>query len=507
VAFAADGVREFQKLAGEVRSFQRVSGATAEDASRFVAVFDDLGISAEVGAKAISKMTRDLDTGKLQQFGVEIAKNKDGTTDLTETLLNVADAYARTTDPAQRAEMRFAAFGKQGDQLIPVLEKGRKGLDEFFKGAEKGGQILDQKDLDKAEDFRLAMDALNDAQRGLKMSLGEGLIPALTQLATGAATATDALDRITKPIGGLAGIVSGTTSHLIGGAGWLGVFGDKSKDAGDKAGEAGEQVDGMGDASDEASGKVAKLTEAEKAAIKVSEDRRKAILGIRDAVIELFNSDLSYRNSIEATNEGLRTLYEKQVEVAEATRQHGAKSIEAHDAQIALGDALRGVEGDMLGQAAAAVRLAEDQAKANGTTLTAEQRTSLYLQELEKLRQNMAPGSPLIATIDGYISKLRAIPSTISTGLNIIFPKDFHVSGSGNVQYRAHGGPVSAGFPYIVGEQGPELFVPGKSGTIVPNGAGGATINVYPPATMSPDEVARALVRWLKNGGTIPGLN
>jgi hypothetical protein len=36
--------------------------------------------------------------------------------------------------------------------------------------------------------------------------------------------------------------------------------------------------------------------------------------------------------------------------------------------------------------------------------------------------------------------------------------------------FRAEGGPVSANSPYIVGEQGPELFVPGASGSIVPNG-------------------------------------
>lgn len=34
---------------------------------------------------------------------------------------------------------------------------------------------------------------------------------------------------------------------------------------------------------------------------------------------------------------------------------------------------------------------------------------------------------------------------------------------------RAAGGPVSGGSPYIVGERGPELFVPGASGSIVPN--------------------------------------
>lgn len=34
---------------------------------------------------------------------------------------------------------------------------------------------------------------------------------------------------------------------------------------------------------------------------------------------------------------------------------------------------------------------------------------------------------------------------------------------------RASGGPVSQGTPYVVGEQGPELFVPSKSGTIISN--------------------------------------
>jgi hypothetical protein len=34
---------------------------------------------------------------------------------------------------------------------------------------------------------------------------------------------------------------------------------------------------------------------------------------------------------------------------------------------------------------------------------------------------------------------------------------------------RANGGPVSSGQMYMVGERGPELFVPGRSGSIVPN--------------------------------------
>lgn len=55
-------------------------------------------------------------------------------------------------------------------------------------------------------------------------------------------------------------------------------------------------------------------------------------------------------------------------------------------------------------------------------------------------------------------------------------------SGAGGVDgARASGGPVSAGKTYLVGEEGPELFSPGSSGTIIPNNrisGGGDTINV-----------------------------
>lgn len=40
-----------------------------------------------------------------------------------------------------------------------------------------------------------------------------------------------------------------------------------------------------------------------------------------------------------------------------------------------------------------------------------------------------------------------------------------------SIAFRAKGGPVSSGSPYIVGEEGPELFVPSASGAIVPNDA------------------------------------
>ncbi len=43
---------------------------------------------------------------------------------------------------------------------------------------------------------------------------------------------------------------------------------------------------------------------------------------------------------------------------------------------------------------------------------------------------------------------------------------------------KAKGGPVSAGTSYLVGEKGPELFTPSRSGNIVPNNQMGGDVNV-----------------------------
>ena len=62
---------------------------------------------------------------------------------------------------------------------------------------------------------------------------------------------------------------------------------------------------------------------------------------------------------------------------------------------------------------------------------------------------------------------------------------------------RATGGPVSPGRPYMVGEQGPELFVPTSAGSVAPAaGAPSRAINVAisvgAPAGTEPQALARS---------------
>ena len=57
---------------------------------------------------------------------------------------------------------------------------------------------------------------------------------------------------------------------------------------------------------------------------------------------------------------------------------------------------------------------------------------------------------------------------------------------------RASGGQIGRGGPYMVGEKGPELFVPHQSGKIVPNKA------------LNTDGTKKLLQRSIMQGGPVP---
>jgi hypothetical protein len=72
---------------------------------------------------------------------------------------------------------------------------------------------------------------------------------------------------------------------------------------------------------------------------------------------------------------------------------------------------------------------------------------------------------------------------------------------------RAAGGPVRSGNPYVVGERGPELFVPSTGGAVLPSGGGAmnVTINVNGSVLGNKQEIARvvgeALMASLRGAG------
>ena len=102
---------------------------------------------------------------------------------------------------------------------------------------------------------------------------------------------------------------------------------------------------------------------------------------------------------------------------------------------------------------------------------------------------------------DALINTYKSVSTALASGtfpLNLGFAAIALANGMAQVQsirstqFRANGGPTSAGSPYIVGERGRELFVPNTAGTIVSNdqmGGGNFTINISANDTAGFDEL------------------
>ena len=97
------------------------------------------------------------------------------------------------------------------------------------------------------------------------------------------------------------------------------------------------------------------------------------------------------------------------------------------------------------------------------------------------------------------IAVIRPMMNSLLSGLGSIVPGLFGGGGFGTgsgfgnrdyAEFLAVGGPAQAGRPYVVGERGPELFVPRTAGTVVPNGAFGGGVTLAPVTNIQIDSRA-----------------
>ena len=122
----------------------------------------------------------------------------------------------------------------------------------------------------------------------------------------------------------------------------------------------------------------------------------------------------------------------------------------------------------------------QDVADAAKAALQAQQREAQRLQQLfGGIGQSISDG--IVDGLTGAQSAAEALGNTlknvgnqllqlgINTGLKALFPGSSLFSG---LLGFANGGRPPVGRPSVVGERGPELFVPDRAGTILPNGVG-----------------------------------
>jgi hypothetical protein len=129
---------------------------------------------------------------------------------------------------------------------------------------------------------------------------------------------------------------------------------------------------------------------------------------------------------------------------------------------------------------------------------------------LEFLQKYVAPflGGAFKLAIQGIglaISAVVDVVGALIRGFQTVISLASKIGGSIGGAFgggRASGGPVMQGTTYLVGEQGPELFTPSSSGSIIPNnalGRSGSTINLTVNGAIDPEGTARTIVNILNN--------
>jgi hypothetical protein len=210
---------------------------------------------------------------------------------------------------------------------------------------------------------------------------------------------------------------------------------------------AAEGIEETGEAGSAAAGGLGETTDALEANEEAANAAKEAFREYMNELAESTNAALKASNS-------LADLRTKQDEVNKLAQEGKTDTDEYRVAQLELAaqvfeteEALAGFSGGTIEDAIGAISQALEISGAEARTL---------LEEL-----GLLDGSEIRFGVEARFS------STGSSAAQDAFGSINRVSGAGG--FRAEGGPVEAGIPYVVGEAGPEVFIPRESGMIVSN--------------------------------------
>jgi hypothetical protein len=259
-------------------------------------------------------------------------------------------------------------------------------------------------------------------------------------------------------------------------------------------------------------------------AAKKNAENAAAIKDTYDNTLALLNSDIAAQQA--------RIAAQKAIEEYNKSLSDGSLSARDREEQeLAL-------RSQLLNTAAAAAKAAEDQAALEGKTLSAKDAAIIQRDKLIELAGTVAPGSAVqtglqemidklqgvidrrVLDIKIFLDKYQAIAAIEDVNVRIAAMKGLAYSpGSrdySSIPARAVGGPVNAGSPYLVGERGPELFVPTGYGKIIDNMAtmstltngtpvtgGGVNVTINLPPGINGDDVVDAIRRYERRNGPI----
>jgi len=181
------GLKTLSKQMEKSRTGTATETAQMKDLrAQYAAVADQGGKKAPAAlAKLQAQMTRvgvagDKSRALLDKLHVPLDAIRKG--DTKTVILDVAQALSQMKNPAERSTAAQALFGRTGIALLPILQKGRKGIEEQLGIQERYGNYLSGKGVDSAKKLIEQQREMHAAMEGAKVQLGQALLPVLVQV-------------------------------------------------------------------------------------------------------------------------------------------------------------------------------------------------------------------------------------------------------------------------------------------------------------------------------------
>jgi hypothetical protein len=96
---------------------------------------------------------------------------KIGVSDLQGELLRLSDQFSKMPDSGRKTALAMEYFGRQGAALIPLLNRGRAGIQELMTEFEDLGGVIDDDGIKASEDYIESQKRLGAALTGLRNTI------------------------------------------------------------------------------------------------------------------------------------------------------------------------------------------------------------------------------------------------------------------------------------------------------------------------------------------------
>ena len=135
-------------------------------------------------------------------MGIELKNSTGGLKSANEMLGEMADKFASYKDGPEKAVLAMKAFGKSGQDMIPILNKGAQGIAELRGEANRLGAVFGD-DMAKASgDFNDNLKRISLSGESLKIKLAGELLPTLNTVAEAFIASKNGSSSLAEAMGG-----------------------------------------------------------------------------------------------------------------------------------------------------------------------------------------------------------------------------------------------------------------------------------------------------------------